>query len=68
MKYLKIFEKYTKYKFNKGDYVKVLPEAGPRIDMNNRERMVYQIYDRRKKSQGWVDNGNAYNLKHVRKF
>ena len=65
MKYLKLFEKNTKYKFDKGDYVKVLPDAGPRIDMENREHMVYQILSRRKKGQGWANDVNVYNIKHV---
>jgi hypothetical protein len=65
MKYLKLFEKLKNYKFNKGDYVKVLPEAGPRIDMDNREHMVYQIVGRRKKAQGWTDDSNVYKLKQA---
>jgi len=65
MKYLRLFEKRTKFKFMVDDYVKVLPEAGPRVDMDNREHMVYQICDRRKKAQGWADDANVYNLKQV---
>jgi len=65
MKYLKLFEKNTKFKFMVDDYVKILPDAGPRIDMENREKMVYQILSGRKKAQGWQDDVYVYNLKQA---
>lgn len=65
MKYIKLFEKKTKYKFKIVDYVKVLSESVPRVDMENREKMIYQIYDRRKRAQAWSDDANFYNIKQV---
>ena len=65
MNYLQLFEKYTKFKFMVDDYVKVLPGAGPRVDMENREGMVYQISGGRKKPQGWAGDVNVYSLKQA---
>lgn len=44
MKYLKLFEKHIKYKFKIGDYVKILPDAGTNVDIENRGRMIDEIF------------------------
>ena len=65
MKYIKLFEKNTKFKYMVDDYVKILPDAGPRIDMKKREKMIYKIISGRKKAQGWADDANVYLLKQA---
>jgi hypothetical protein len=54
MKYIKIYEKYNKYLFKIGDYVKWLKhDADPSF---------YKIHYRRKKAQGLLDDTNVYNI------
>ena len=62
MKYIKIYEKYHKYKFKIDEYVKIDNSWSMHIDK------IGIIRNRWHKAQGWLDDTNEYEIEMIYKY